>query len=608
VKEIEIPAVYFDAMGNTDYTISILSVNGTADENASNDTKTSGFEEALEVALPITLHLTTDNYFGTAWYLFDGQNNVIQQGSGYAYNTTFDIPLEVDAGCYKLEMTDLDGFFFGNYSLEDGNGTFYTQSGNFGNSMLTSFSLPIYEPTALIDASTTVACIGGTIQFLDGSTGGPSDWEWTFEGGDPETSDEKNPMVSYVQPGSYDVSLTVTNSLGTSQVTMEDYITITSLDYGNLALLFDGINDYVEVSNEEAFDFTTALTLELWIKPASLSGIQGVISKNFGNNAHPYQIRLHDDEVLFGFYSNTIGWQPVQTTSANLQVGQWYHIACTYNMTQAKIYINGVQKALAYKNFEIPQNDQPLEIGRSKDVGYEYFPGIIDEVRVWDIALSEEEIFDNMCGNYLNSGNENLVGYFKFNECGGTLLTDSQNGYDGILIDMEGDEWMESDACPAYSINFVVTEDPGAIPLEEATVNMNGTIRYTDIDGNTGFEGYEKGFYDYVVYKEGYVPIEGSFELVDEDITIEVSIVYTGLENQIKETIKMYPNPVNGLFNITVSDYHEMEILDLSSKIVKTGKLVPGNNVVDLLEQNAGMYFVKLIHEKGIQINKILVQ
>jgi hypothetical protein len=277
-------------------------------------------------------------------------------------------------------------------------------------------------------------------------------------------------------------------------------------------------------------------------------------------------------------------------------------------MTQAKIYINGVQKAIAYKNFEIPQNDQPLEIGRSKDVGYEYFPGIIDEVRVWDIALSEEEIFDNMCGNYLNSGNENLIGYFKFNECGGTLLTDSQNGYDGILIDMEGDEWMESDACPAYSINFVVTEDPGAIPLEEATVNMNGTIRYTDTEGNAGFEGYEKGFYDYVVYKEGYVPVEGSFELVNEDITIDVSIVFTGIENTRDDFVRIYPNPVYDMLNIIVSDYHSIELLNLSGKIIKTEKLVPGNNAIDLSRQPPGMYFVKLIHKQGIQINKILVQ
>ena len=608
VKEIEIPTVYFDAIGTSDYTITIVSVNGASDENTSNNVIESSFEEAEEHALPVTLHLTTDNYFGTAWYLYDDQNNVIQQGSGYDYNSTFEIPLDVDAGCYKFEMTDLDGFFFGSYSLEDGSNTFFSQSGNFGNSQITSFTLPVYEPTANIDASTTTACIGGTIQFIDASTGGAAEWAWTFEGGVPAFSDEKNPEISYSQPGSYDVTLSITNSFGTDEITMEDYISITSLDYGNLALLFDGNNDYVEVTNESAFDFTTAITLEAWFMPATVSGVQGLISKNFGNNAHPYQIRIHDDEVLFGFYSNTIGWQPIQTTSANLQVGQWYHIACTYNMTQAFIYINGQQKGMAYKNFEIPLNDQPLEIGRSKDMSYEYFAGIIDEVRVWDIALSQEEVEANMCGNYLNMGNENLIGYFKFNECGGTLLTDSQNGYDGILMEMEGDEWMESDACPTYTVDFIVTEDPGAVPLDGATINMSGIVRYTNESGLAEFVGYEGGSYEYVVYKEGYVPIEGTFDLVDEDVTIEVSVLFTGVETTKMEAVKIYPNPVNNILNITVADYYVAELVDLSGKTRKSLNLVPGNNSIDLSEQQSGMYFMRLIHDSGIQIEKVLIQ
>nr|NQU93638.1 Omp28-related outer membrane protein [Bacteroidota bacterium] len=452
VKEIEIPPVFYGAMGVADYAISITAVNGTSDENPSNNTIEASFGEAVEVVLPVTLHLATDNYFGTAWYLYDDQDNLIQQGSGYAYNSNFDIPLDVDAGCYKFEMTDLDGFYFGSYSLEDGdNNTFFSRIGNFGNSEVTAFTLPIYAPTAIIDASTTVACIGGTVQFLDASTGGPRQWEWTFEGGVPESSNEKNPIVSYNNPGDYDVTLEVTNALGTDVVTEEDFISVTSLSFGNLALDYDGYDDYVEMTNESAFDLVNAITIEAWIKPANLSGSQGLLSKNFGNNAHPYQIRLVDDEILFGFYSNTIGWNPVTTSSANLQVGEWAHIACTYNMSQVKIYVNGVQKALAYKSFEIPQNNMPFELGRSKDLSYEYYAGRMDEVKIWDIALDQETITENMCSNLEGLPNENLVAYYKFNECGGTLLTDVQNGNDGILTGMTGDEWGESDACPSYS-------------------------------------------------------------------------------------------------------------------------------------------------------------
>lgn len=601
-KEVQIPPFYFASLGSNDYNISITGVNGSADENATNNTISETFDDAQEVALPVTLHLETDDYFGTAWYLYDDQNNLIQQGSGYDYNSTFDIDLDVDAGCYKFEMTDLDGYYYGSYSLEDGNNNvFFSRSGNFGNSEVTAFSLPIYAPTAAIDASTTVACIGGVVQFLDASTGGPSEWEWIFEGGNPSTSTDKNPQVSYLEPGSYDVSLTVSNSLGTNEISVEDYISITSLSYGNLALEYDGINDYVELSNESAFDFESAITLEAWVKFNTVSGMQGIISKNFGNNAHPYQIRIVDNEILFGFYSNTIGWQPVQTSSANLQIGEWTHIACTYNMQTVKIYVNGEQKASVSKTFAIPLNNQAVEIGRTKDVGYEYFSGTIDEVRIWDIALNAGEIMENMCTNYDGVIDENLIGYYKFNECGGTVLSDVQNGNNGVLIEMEGDEWIESDACPVYNINFIVKEEPGSSPIEDAMINMNGTIRFTDSEGEAYFEGYEAKHYEYNVQMDGYSYASGSFDLINEDLTIEVNLILSSANEYQYNSHAAYPNPTEGMLNL-YSDYSgSIEILDLSGKLVKTQAIKKGTNNLNLEGFPSGLYYLKV--EDGITVS-----
>ena len=608
-REVEIPPVFYADMVSNEYLISIVEVNGVPDQNASNNTAEGIFEDAVEVVLPVTLHLETDSYFGTSWYLYDDQNNVIQQGSGYDYNTTYNIELDVDAGCYKFMMTDLDGFFFGSYSLIDGNNiTIIETNTGFGNREVTAFRLPVYEPTAIIDASTTVVCIGGTVQFLDASTGGPSEWLWTFEGGDPETSTDKNPVVSYTSPGTYDVSLEVSNALGTDYILVEDFITVTSLSFGNLALEFDGNNDYVEVSNESAFDFTTEMALEAWIKPDMLVGTQGVISKNFGNNAHPYQVRLTNDEIIFGFYSNTIGWQPIQTSNANLQEGEWTHIACTYNMSQAKIYVNGVQKAVASKNFEIPQNDQPLEIGRTKDVAFEYFAGTIDEVRVWDIALNQQQVFENMCTNYSGSSDPHLIANYKFNECGGTLLTDNQNGYDGVLIGMEGDEWIESQACPSYNVHFIVTEEPGTTPIEDATVNMSGTIRYTDINGEADFEGYETGNYEYSVYKDGYSLETGSFELVDEDLTIEIILLISSVNNISKSELKIYPNPTTGIVNVFSNRPGSIDILKLTGKVVKSVNLTNGLTEINLSDYSPGLYYLKIYIEDNISYSKIIVK
>jgi PKD repeat protein len=81
---------------------------------------------------------------------------------------------------------------------------------------------PVAEFTA---ASTTVE-EGDSVQFTDQSTNSPTTWAWTFEGGTPSTSTAQNPSVTYNSTGTYNVSLTVTNTAGSDAETKTDYITV----------------------------------------------------------------------------------------------------------------------------------------------------------------------------------------------------------------------------------------------------------------------------------------------------------------------------------------------------------------------------------------------
>lgn len=71
----------------------------------------------------------------------------------------------------------------------------------------------------------TEMCGDGTVQFSDMSSGDITSWEWTFEGGDPETSTEQNPSVEYSTSGSWDVTLTV-NGEGDATYSIENYIEV----------------------------------------------------------------------------------------------------------------------------------------------------------------------------------------------------------------------------------------------------------------------------------------------------------------------------------------------------------------------------------------------
>jgi PKD repeat protein len=79
---------------------------------------------------------------------------------------------------------------------------------------------------AAFTSDVTQVCVDHTVDFYDFSTGEVISWEWTFEGGSPPTSVMQNPTVYYSSPGSYDVSLTVSDGEESSTLTLTDYITV----------------------------------------------------------------------------------------------------------------------------------------------------------------------------------------------------------------------------------------------------------------------------------------------------------------------------------------------------------------------------------------------
>tara|TARA_B100000508_G_C11465280_1_gene281478 strand:- start:4328 stop:6748 length:2421 start_codon:yes stop_codon:yes gene_type:complete len=70
-------------------------------------------------------------------------------------------------------------------------------------------------------------CINEVVQYKDMSPYGAVTWKWEFEGGSPSTSNVKDPSVSYVRPGTYNVKLTVTDAMGNKKIkTVSDYIVV----------------------------------------------------------------------------------------------------------------------------------------------------------------------------------------------------------------------------------------------------------------------------------------------------------------------------------------------------------------------------------------------
>ncbi|HZK08167.1 MAG TPA: S8 family serine peptidase [Bacteroidales bacterium] len=85
-----------------------------------------------------------------------------------------------------------------------------------------------YTPVVDFKADVPLITPGSAVNFTDLSLGIPSTWNWTFEGGVPATSSNPNPTVSYANAGTYNVTLTVSNDFGSTTITKEDFIEVTT--------------------------------------------------------------------------------------------------------------------------------------------------------------------------------------------------------------------------------------------------------------------------------------------------------------------------------------------------------------------------------------------
>jgi chitodextrinase len=162
--------------------------------------------------------------------------------------------------------------------------------------------------------------------------------------------------------------------------------------YGN-ALSFDGVDDWVTVNDAASLDLTTGMTLEAWLFPTALSGWQTAVLKE------------QSGHLAYAMYANTDGGQPsgeVFTTSgssvrgpASLPLNAWTHVAVTYDGAVLALYVSGTLVASGAASGSITTTTGALRIG-GNGVWGEYFQGLIDEVRIYNRALTAGEIQTDM--------------------------------------------------------------------------------------------------------------------------------------------------------------------------------------------------------------------
>ncbi|MGE0268121.1 MAG: LamG domain-containing protein [Candidatus Omnitrophota bacterium] len=215
------------------------------------------------------------------------------------------------------------------------------------------------------------------------------------------------------------------------------------------ALEFDGIDDVVTVG---PFTALYANTIEGWIK--STGKEKGTIFANGGGPTATCTqgiiLRISDAELCYDLNPAKCGTDGEVCYTADL-TGQWTHFAGTYDGNTANLFING-QRVKTMSGMSFDSGDWSTLGGLQFYNGFQsFFQGELDELRVWNVSRTEEEIRSTMYKRLL--GNETgLVAYWTFDEGQGQTVHESIYGqFDGVLgttdqIESTDPRWIPSDA------------------------------------------------------------------------------------------------------------------------------------------------------------------
>ena len=232
---------------------------------------------------------------------------------------------------------------------------------------------------------------------------------------------------------------------------VEDYTIIVVSDVSKID--FDGIDDYVDFGDNH--DFTGSFTLEAWVLQENSVTSGTIISKgdmySSNSKSYGYFLSIKNNDLTFTTYKNGGGIKLNITSNYPITNDRWYHIAMSYDGTTANLYVDGLFVGSDTSTNTPGNRSESCYIGASYDRDntdpINYFDGFIDEVRIWNSALSVTQIREMMNQEIEKNGTAvkgrvvprdisegllwaNLIGYYDMNNDEAT--DGSESGIDGV--------------------------------------------------------------------------------------------------------------------------------------------------------------------------------
>ncbi|MDO7136699.1 LamG-like jellyroll fold domain-containing protein [Algibacter lectus] len=504
-----------------------------------------------------------------------------------------------------------------------------TTSNWLANSPVTTGSIIPSEATVTTPVTYSQGDTASPLTATTGTNGTGLFW-YTTETGGTGTTTAPTPDTTTVSSTSYWVSSVNTNGCESerTEIVVTVVLPATHLNFG-------GLNDYVDCGNDPSLQITgNTITLEAYVKFNTFGSEHWL--GNIINKAAPtssgYMLRAGGNGAVNFVVANS-GWHELTTPDNTITLDTWFHIAGVYNGTTSKIYIDGIEIAstniamgnIGNSNFNVNIGRDPQDTNRGLDAS-------LDEVRIWNIARTAEQI--NGSKNCELQGTETgLVAYYNFNQgadsstnTSETTAIDVTGTNNGTLtnFDLTGttSNWLASSPVTTGSIipseatvTTPVTYNQGdtASPLT-ATTGSNGTalLWYTTETNGTGTTTAPTpgtttaGSTSYWVSSTN----DNGCESEKTEIVVTVESTLSSNNFDISNKLKIYPNPATNTITIDVDNLTtaKLQVLDLTGKIINNETLESITNSIDITKYPSGVYMFKIITTEGTTIKKVIKQ
>jgi hypothetical protein len=310
-------------------------------------------------------------------------------------------------------------------------------------------------------------------------------------------------------------------------------------------LKFDGLNDYVEIGDNPSFRFGAEnFSYGAWVKTTSSQRIRVIDKMQIQPPWIGFEMLIDGSKAQAGIYDGVR--YVICTGMSNIADGKWHFLAAVVNHDgNLQIFVDGrLENQVSLSAIGSINNSIPLAIGRSMNYNGQYFKGNIDDVQIWNIALTQQQIQELMHTTLLGSESE-LVAYWNFDEGSGQVIHDlSSNQNNGRLGSTPNQDENDPQWVTMVSLEIVGPDSVAA----NSTAQFQAIAHYDD-----GTTDDMATMMKWSVTPDNYGDIDSGGILTTGDVLLHENIIISALYD--KGDVSLEVNKTVIIFSVCPSGY-----------------------------------------------------